>query len=199
MIRVAALALVAALTATAAHAGPDISPLPEKRQTGERATPQEPGAVGLSPRPDDRPGNLRRKFAAAFAGFRAPVTPRSDRVDRKGRLCGSKTVRGEAAPTIPAKRPGCGLSGGVHVHSVDGVALSRPATMDCNTALALESWVQNGLKPAVDRAGGGVASLKVAAHYVCRTRNHRPGGPIPNMARARLSTSPPSRSRTARC
>lgn len=178
MIRAALLVLIASLAAPASIAAPANSPLPEKRLTGERATPQEPGAVGLSPRPGDRPGNLRRKFAAAFAGFRAPVTPRSDRVDRKGRLCGSKTLRGDAAPVIPAKLPGCGLSGGVQVHSVDDVALSRPSTMDCTTALALESWVREGLKPAVGRAGGGVASIKVAAHYVCRTRNHRRGAPI---------------------
>lgn len=178
MIRALVLTLVAALALPASATAPDNSPVPETRDTGTRAVPQEAGAVLLSPRPEDRPANLRRKVIVAAAGFRAPVTPRAERVERKGRLCGSTRLRGEASPVIPAKMPGCGLTNGVRVFSVDGVTLSRPATMNCTTAKALEIWVRKGLKPAVGRAGGGVAELKVAGHYVCRTRNHKAGGRV---------------------
>lgn len=51
--------------------------------------------------------------------------------------------------------------------------------MDCTTARALGDWVDRGLIPAVGREGGGVASIRVAAHYACRTRN--------NLAGARMS------------
>lgn len=188
MIGAAALVLAALLALPAAAGPPARSSPPEARPdlirvqtaagSGARATAQEAGAVRLSPRPETRPENLVRRTTVRAGGFRAPVTPHANRVERQGRLCGSRRLRGEAAPAIPAKLPGCGLTGGVRVFSVDGVALSRPATMDCTTAKALETWVRKGLKPAVGRTGGGVAELKVAAHYVCRTRNHRRGAPI---------------------
>ena len=50
--------------------------------------------------------------------------------------------------------------------------------MNCQTAQALNTWVKTGLKPAVKNRGGGVSSLRVAAHYACRTRNNRKGGKI---------------------
>ena len=56
---------------------------------------------------------------------------------------------------------------------------------DCETARALQTWVRNGVRPAVGRTGGGVVELQVAAHYVCRTRNHRPGGPVSEHGRGK--------------
>jgi hypothetical protein len=50
--------------------------------------------------------------------------------------------------------------------------------MRCETAGELKRWIDGGLKPAVGRLGGGVAGLKIAAHYSCRTRNHRAGAKI---------------------
>ncbi len=61
---------------------------------------------------------------------------------------------------------------------VAGVRLSQAAVMDCTTAKALNSWVETGVKPAVGRLGGGLAGLRVAAHYSCRTRNNQPGAKI---------------------
>jgi hypothetical protein len=73
----------------------------------------------------------------------------------------------------------------VRITSVGGVRLSTPATMDCKTAKALHSWVEKGAKPAVGRKGGGVAQIKVAAGYACRTRNNQPGAKISEHGRGR--------------
>jgi len=35
--------------------------------------------------------------------------------------------------------------------------------------------VRDAALPIVGRRGGGLRGLTVAAHYVCRTRNHKPG------------------------
>jgi len=95
-----------------------------------------------------------------------------------GKICRSSRIRGTKAAPIAPSLPGCGLASGVNVYEVSGVRLSQPATMDCETAKTLEKWVRKDLKGAVGRLGGGVSELKVAAHYSCRTRNHRPGAPI---------------------
>ncbi|KMW60006.1 extensin-like protein [Candidatus Rhodobacter oscarellae] len=56
--------------------------------------------------------------------------------------------------------------------------LTTAAKVNCATAAALREWVTKSVKPAVGKRGGGVASLKVVAHYSCRTRNNRAGGKI---------------------
>ena len=69
--------------------------------------------------------------------------------------------------------------------AVDGVNLSTPATIDCTTAAALTDWVRGAVQPAVGRKGGGLAELKVAAHYSCRTRNNKPGARVSEHGRGR--------------
>ncbi|WP_172331569.1 extensin family protein [Mangrovicoccus sp. HB161399] len=100
------------------------------------------------------------------------------------RLCGSTSILGELAPPI-SSGGSCGLSDGVRVLSVSGVPLSAPATMDCSTAKALDSWVSQGLRPAVGRRGGGVAELKVMASYSCRPRNNVRGAKMSEHGRGR--------------
>ena len=66
-----------------------------------------------------------------------------------------------------------------------GVRLSQPATLDCPTARSLGHWVSESAKPEVGRTGGGLSGLRVAAHYVCRTRNHRPGARLSEHGKGR--------------
>ena len=47
---------------------------------------------------------------------------------------------------------------------------------DCPTARALKTWIDQGVRPAVGSEGGGVASLRVVAHFACRPRNNQAGG-----------------------
>ena len=134
-------------------------------------------AVARSPHPRARPSNLTRSVMLVSA----PTKVQSTRVVARGAsgsICGTRTIIGERLASIPGRLPGCGVSDPVRVASVDGVRLSQAAIMDCTTAKALNSWVKKGVKPAILRLGGGVASLSVIGHYSCRTRNNIPGEKI---------------------
>ena len=96
-----------------------------------------------------------------------------------------RAIRGEKLAAISGNLRGCGVPEPVRVSSVNGVALSQPAIMNCTTAKALNKWVKNGVKPIVARLGGGVASLQVVAHYSCRTRNNRTGAKISEHGKGR--------------
>lgn len=92
----------------------------------------------------------------------------------RGQVCGDPAIQGEVVGHVDG-RGSCGIENAVRVRSVSGVRLSTSALMDCNTAAALKTWVDRGVKPAV--AGlGGVSSLRVVAHYACRNRNNAANG-----------------------
>ncbi|WP_420558029.1 extensin family protein [Roseovarius sp.] len=92
----------------------------------------------------------------------------------RGAVCGDPSIQGVVVGDVPGNGA-CGIANAVEVDAVGGVLLSTPATMNCRTARTLNAWVKNDMKPIVGKTGGGVKSLKVAAHYVCRTRNHKRG------------------------
>jgi len=137
--------------------------------------------VYRSPRPRIRPAHIGKlATASALARLPSSATPAtgSDAGATSGGICGDRRIRGKRVSPIPGKLPGCGVDRPVSVTAVDGVRLSVPATIDCETAKSLRSWVSNTVKPTYRRRGGGVQSLTVAAHYACRTRNSRPGAKI---------------------
>jgi hypothetical protein len=88
-----------------------------------------------------------------------------------GSVCRDNAIQGTAIPTIRGAEPGCGIENPVRITSVDGVSLSMPATLDCDTARALRIWVTKKVKPAFRR--DKVVALEVAAHYACRGRNNQ--------------------------
>jgi len=104
-------------------------------------------------------------------------------VSRKGAVCGDPAIKGEALAPITSKVMGCGIANPVKVTSVAGVRLSQPATLDCDTARALKTWVERGLLPAYGRAK--VVEMQVAGHYVCRTRNHKAGAKVSEHGKGR--------------
>lgn len=168
----------------------DIRPRPRPFRTVKPAQPERvievssAAAVGRSIRPEARPEKLRQKpkITQITAVRSQPVAPTRG---KSGRICGEKDILGEALAPIPAKLAGCGVVNPVRVASVAGVDLTTPATIDCNTARALNTWVKKGVKPAVGRLGGGVRSLRVVASYSCRTRNNRPGAKISEHGRGK--------------
>lgn len=89
-------------------------------------------------------------------------------------VCGDPALIGETIGTVEGSGA-CGIDGAVRLTAVSGVTLSTPATIDCSTAIALKSWVETGVRPIVGDTGGGVASLRVVAHYSCRSRNNQSG------------------------
>ena len=139
------------------------------------------GATAPSARPEPRPRGLR----AIFSGARKNAPPNAAIAGKAGRVCGVNAIKGSNVPPIPGRLSGCGVEAPVRITSVGGVALSTPATMDCPTAKALHTWVEKGAKPAIGRTGGGLAELKVAAGYACRTRNNQPGAKISEHGRGR--------------
>ncbi|MBT0958048.1 extensin family protein [Alphaproteobacteria bacterium KMM 3653] len=139
--------------------------------------------AAAGPRPSTRPEDMARIIKAIEA--QRKVTPVEVRFTRKGSICGERSIKGKSVKPIAGKLRGCGVADPVRITSVQGVALSTPAVMDCGTAKALDSWVRKGLKPAFGRKGGGVEKIKVAAHYSCRTRNNKKGAKISEHGKGR--------------
>jgi hypothetical protein len=170
-----------------------------------RVMPASPRAVAAAPRPEPRPRGLARRSGpastatpvAAAPTVTAPAVerPRSlgtlfqraaqPQASRRGSVCGNRAIRGEEIAPIRGERRGCGIAEPVRVIEVAGIRLSTPATIDCATAQALNTWVEQGAKPAIGRKGGGLVAVQVAAHYACRTRNNRPGARISEHGRGK--------------
>ena len=103
-------------------------------------------------RPLHRPGAVTEVLPVAAPekprkGLRGLLTPRAKPVgkalaSRKGSVCGVPSLKGRVLPRITSKTKGCGLAEPVSITSVDGVRLSEAATLDCPTAIALNTWVQ---------------------------------------------------------
>ena len=100
----------------------------------------------------------------------------------RGSVCGNPEIQGEVVGRVPGRIKGCGIEDAVRVRSVAGVKLSQPALINCDTARALNAWVERGAKPAFRRRGP-LVELKVAASYSCRTRNNQPGAKLSEHSR----------------
>lgn len=168
--------------AVAAVARPD--PRSDPEASAALADPLPAGAAVLSPRPDSRPENLKRKATVRSAGF-MPAAPARNVFGGRRKVCAANGITAERIAAIPARVSGCGLEGGVRVTAVQGIPLSQPATIDCQTAEALNNWVAKVVVPTVGRRGGGVTQLRVAAHYACRPRNNQRGAKISEHGRGR--------------
>jgi hypothetical protein len=155
--------------------------MPSVAMAAAVAPPEKKGLFGLL-RPSKRPDRLVDKQLVAATV--APVTPgKQGVVSQKGAVCGDPSIRGETMAPITSRVQGCGLANPVRVTSVAGVRLSQAATLDCDTARALKTWVERGVEPVYGK--GKVVQLQVAGHYVCRPRNHRGGAKISEHGRGR--------------
>lgn len=143
----------------------------------------------IAPVPVRTAERTRRRFLEFLRPNSRPESRRLSRKERralaKGGLCGDVAIQGEAVGRVPGKLTGCGIEDAVRVRAISGVALSQQAVMDCTTAKALKTWIETGMRPAVKQRGGGVVSLRVAAHYSCRTRNNIPGAKISEHGRGK--------------
>lgn len=150
------------------------------------------GASILRPRP--RPQGLRGGVdAAASAAEEAPEAVQEDpptkgkqkahAASTDGSVCGDPEIKGEVLAPIRAKVKGCGLDNPVRVTRVAGIRLNQAATLNCETAAALKTWINRGLRPAMGKRE--VVELRIAASYVCRSRNNQKGGKISEHGRGR--------------
>lgn len=142
-----------------------------------RPEPARKGFLGSLFRPKARPPETVVKAAAVR------TLPGSAMVQtRRGSVCGDPTIRGATLAPIAGKLRGCGIAEPVQVTSIDGVALSMAATMDCGTARALKSWINRGLRPNVPSE---VVKLQIAGAYTCRSRNNQRGAPVSEHGRGK--------------
>lgn len=109
--------------------------------------------------------------------------PKREKTSKKGSVCGDPAIKGEKLATIKSKVKGCGVSEPVRVTSIDGIRLSQPATIDCDTAIALKTWVQQAMRPAFGQRE--VVELRIAAHYICRPRNNIKGNKVSEHGRGK--------------
>jgi hypothetical protein len=195
--------------AAAATARPMMRPAPTPSPRAEGI--HLAAVLPLTPRPRQRPGDAdrsTRQVATALAVARSLVPRKRTETDRlrylqraaavrsqpspgaiigrdSGSLCGVSGIQGSTIPPITSNVQGCGIANPVRVTAVDGVALSKAAVLHCDTARALHAWVRDGLRPAIGATGGGPEQLRVAAHYICRTRNHQRGAAVSEHGRGR--------------
>jgi hypothetical protein len=130
-------------------------------------------AAALSLRPSLRPQNVEERAIAL----------RRER--QRGAICGNPDIQGDHVGRVSGRIAGCGIEEAVRVRSVAGVELTQRSVMDCGTATALNRWVAQTAKPALSGLNGGLARLKVAAHYSCRTRNRQAGARISEHGKGR--------------
>ena len=142
-------------------------------RTGRDRAGDQGGFLGFSLRPF-----LRSRKTEKAAEERQKVLAR-------GAVCGDLAVQGERIGKVAGKIRGCGIAEAVRVRSIAGVTLSQTAVMDCQTAQSLKDWLVSTAKPALAGQGGGLVRLRVAAHYVCRTRNNRAGAKISEHGKGR--------------
>ncbi|WP_170547933.1 extensin-like domain-containing protein [Ruegeria atlantica] len=161
------------------------SPLPSAK-TRPALRPKSPQLLAVAARPSELPllgpdtslmPYLRPKELEKEALFKK-------RKLRKTSVCGDIAIQGKPVGNVPGRIKACGIKDAVQITSVSGVVLSRPSTMDCGTAIALNKWVDKTVKPTFKRRGP-VAELQIAAHYACRTRNNQKGARISEHGKGR--------------
>lgn len=159
-----------------AEAGPGtLRPMPRPGMLS--AMPTASAAAMPAPQEPRRSGGL---FGGLFGGTKKP--PRST-APVAGSVCGDPAIRGEDIARITSKVRGCGVDEPVRVTSIDGIRLNAPATIDCTTATALRTWIDQGLRPAFK--GREIVELRIAASYICRPRNNIRGNRISEHGRGK--------------
>jgi hypothetical protein len=84
-------------------------------------------------------------------------------------------LAGDRLEPITGRISGCGIAEPVRLRSVDGIALTTPATINCDTARRCRPGCARGWCRPWAALVGGVANLRVVASYACRTRNSQSG------------------------
>lgn len=121
-------------------------------------------------------------------GLLGLITPRAKPAQKavvslKGSVCGDPSIKGSLLQRITSGANDCGIEDPVSIISVAGARLNPPATLNCQTAVALDKWVEKGLQPAFPSSK--VVGLTVLDSYSCRTRNNVPGAKISEHGRGK--------------
>jgi hypothetical protein len=161
-LRTAAALLAILVVPATAVAG---VPLPPERPAGLAVPgPQlaaAPPAVPLpAARPDDPPQPSAHRTAA----------------NAEHMVCSDPRLIGRQKPVLIGRIPGCAIADPVEISSIAGVVLSKPATLDCRTALTFANWVTGIAEPAArEHLGAPLKQIWLMGSYSCRTRNNQRG------------------------
>lgn len=206
LLAIALLLTGAGTNAAAKSLRPVMRPAPTATPAPQPAAPLATQSVAAQPQLRPRARPLAVAVAAAVVpGAQIAISDASSRALRprartrkamskqrarqkalqQGSICGDVALQGSIVGRVPGKLNGCGVSSAVKVRSISGVRLSQASVMDCGTARALKRWIDRGMKPAVNGAGGGVREIHVVAHYACRTRNNQKGARISEHGKGR--------------
>ncbi|NNK16287.1 MAG: extensin family protein [Sulfitobacter sp.] len=194
MIRAAMLGfiLMSAQTALAADPTSSLRPVPRGGEASiQPVTLDQSGAIAQPEQSTEQQEAKQRNglLSSLRPLFRTNKVAKEGRAQKrlreKGAVCGDLAIQGEAVGRVTGKLRGCLVENAVRVRSVSGVALSQKAVMDCTTASALKSWMESAAKPAMAKKGGGLKTIRVAAHYACRTRNNQKGAKLSEHGKGR--------------
>jgi hypothetical protein len=194
LIRAALIGVVLAAGQVALAADPSASLRPVARGGNPVQQPLVLDQTGAMQQPAQSKAQEAAKnrgglFSSLRPLFRTDRVAREGRVQKqlrkKGAVCGDPAIQGEVVGRVTGKLRGCGIENAVRVREVSGIALSQKSVMDCKTAGALKSWLETSAKPAFSRKGGGLKSVRVAAHYACRTRNNKKGAKLSEHGKGR--------------
>ncbi len=194
MIRALALVLILSSAQLALAADPTASlrPVPRGGDTAQQPVTLAPSGAIEQPAQSAAQDDAKQRgglFSSLRPLFRSNKAAREGRAQQrllqKGAVCGDIAIQGEPVGRVTGKIRGCVIENAVRVRSVAGVGLSQKSVMDCTTAGALKTWLEGSAKPALAKKGGGLKTLRVAAHYACRTRNNQKGAKLSEHGKGR--------------
>ncbi|MEO1494425.1 MAG: extensin family protein [Pseudomonadota bacterium] len=146
------------------------------------ATEEAQGQTPASPVPEPARGAdvtvSDRETRVPVPPVRPAVLPSSPARQRRAAdaVCGDPRLTGTMIPQVRGKNSACGIATPVRLTAVNGIKLSTPATVRCDTARTFADWLTKSADPqARADLGAPVSSVWVMASYACRTRNHRKG------------------------
>ncbi|SDE93400.1 extensin family protein [Limimaricola pyoseonensis] len=163
--------------AEAADEAPDDAPGAEAEAADEAPedapgadTPAETGEgadAEAAETPEDTDPPVRAQLAASEA----------DRAACRAALDALGAVWEEVDPVTDPEVADCGIDHPLRLSAVrPGVALSPPAPMRCETALALARWSAGFIEPAAERLGrGALTAISHGTTYNCRGRSSDAG------------------------
>ena len=184
------------LAALPSALGPKVRPMPRPASMGVpvpavlavRVSAATDGTIRPKPRPGvlmasapvatPEPEAEAKGLSRLFGGGKKPKKA----VPTDGYVCGDPDIRGDELAPITSRVKGCGVEEPVRVSSIEGIRLRGGATINCETATALKTWIRKGMKPAFSKE---VVELQIAGSYVCRPRNNVRGNKISEHGRGK--------------
>lgn len=182
------LGLALAVTAAAAAA---TTPIPRAKPTPPTAEASLESAPSGPPLPRVKPSKPEKSTPEALPRHAWPKStgnwPKAEVL--AARAACEKMLSGLDViwrPDEPIGEPdGCGTPAPIAIAEVAQIRIDPPATVNCDFAVALNSWFAQSVQPqAKKQMGTSVIGIRNASSYACRRRNNAKTGKLSEHARA---------------